>query len=199
VSIESKQFVTAEHYALRIECEIGWMAMARADHEGAIADRLRPEILAAANINPHTRLATDYLNHFNNVVMLLELVPDMPDMAEDVLVWVPATYEEYFRASHFRERDLAVAAYQAADRAIRDEFDAAITHLDCVMAEAMQLIERDPTEPATAHRIRDIVNDRLKPGIAAASAIVNGAPVHASPAHDAGESEAQAAVDELFP
>ncbi len=173
--------------------------MARADHDAALADRLRPDVLAAANINPNSRLATDYLNHFNNVVMLLELVPDMPDMADDVLGWTPASYEDYFRASHFRERDLAVAAYHAADRAIRDEFDAAITHLDCVMAEAMQLIEGDPTEPATAHRIRVIVNDRLKPGIAAASAIVNGAPLHASPIHDPGESEAQAAVDELFP
>ena len=80
-----------------------------------------------------------------------------------------------------------------------DEFDAAITHLDCVMAEAMQLIERDPTEAVVAQRIRDIVNDRLKPGIAAASAIVNGAPLLTSPMHEAGESEAQAAVDELFP
>lgn len=173
--------------------------MARAELEGAIADRLRPDVLAAANINPHTRLATDYLNHFNNVVMVLELVPDMPDMAEEVLGWAPASYEEYFRASHFRERDLAVAAYHAADHGIRDEFDAAITHLDCVMAEAMQLIERDPTEAVVAQRIRDIVNDRLKPGIAAASAIVNGAPLLTSPMHEAGESEAQAAVDELFP
>ena len=173
--------------------------MARAELEGAIADRLRPDVLAAANINPHTRLATDYLNHFNNVVMVLELVPDMPDMAEEVLGWAPASYEEYFHASHFRERELAVAAYRAADRGIRDEFDSAITHLDCVMAEAMQLIERDPTEAAVAQRIRDIVNDRLKPGIAAASAIVNGAPLLTSPMHEAGESEAQAAVDELFP
>lgn len=174
--------------------------MARAEHGAALADRLRPDVLAAANINPHTRLATDYLNHFNNVVMLLELVPDMPDMAEDVRGWAPATYEDYFHASHFRERDLAVAAYRAADAAIRDDFDRAITHLDCVMAEALQLIETgDPTDPAVAHRIRGIVNDRLKPGISAASGIVNGAPLLSSPIHDPGESEAQAAVDELFP
>ena len=174
--------------------------MARADHDAALADRLRPDVLAAANINPNTRLATDYLNHFNNVVMLLELVPDMPDMAEDVRGWAPATYEDYFRGSHFRERDLAIAAYHAADPTVRGDFDAAVTHLDCAMAEALQLIEQgDPTDPAVAHRLRDIVNDRLKPGIAAAGGIVNGAPIVVSALHEAGESEAQAAVDELFP
>ena len=31
-------------------------------------------------INSQTLLATDYLNHFNEVVMLLEMIPDMPDM-----------------------------------------------------------------------------------------------------------------------
>ena len=174
--------------------------MGRVDQDAALADRLRPDVLAAANINPHTRLATDYLNHFNNVVMLLELVPDMPDMADEVLTWTPASYEAYFHASHFRERDLAIAAYHAADPAIRDEFDAAITHLDCTMAEAMQLVEtNDPADPVIGHRIRDILDGRLKPGIAAASGIVNGAPVLHSPIHDPGESEAQAAVDELFP
>jgi len=175
------------------------MAMARGTLEEALADRLRPEVLAAANINPVTRLATDYLNHFNDVVMLLELVPDMPEMAEDVRGWAPVGYEDYFRASHFRERDLAIAAYRAADPMIRAEFDATITHLDCAMAEALELVERqDPTDPRVALRLRDLVGDRLKAGIAAASGIVNGAPTPHMPDHD-GESEAQAAVDELFP
>lgn len=44
----------------------------------AWAERLR-----VANINPRTGLATDYLNHFNEAVMLLEMIPDMPECAED--------------------------------------------------------------------------------------------------------------------
>lgn len=43
----------------------------------AWAERLR-----VANINPRTGLATDYLNHFNEAVMLLEMVPDMPECAK---------------------------------------------------------------------------------------------------------------------
>ena len=174
--------------------------MARAELEGAIADRLRPDVLAAANINPHTRLATDYLNHFNNVVMVLELVPDMPDCAEDVIGWSPIAYDEYFRKSHFRERDLAIAAWKAADPAVRADFDAAITHLDCAMAEAIDLVSRfDGTDPAATERLRHFVGDRLKPLIASASGIVNGTPTSLSPILDTAESDAQAAVDELFP
>src|SRR6516225_7897250 len=45
--------------------------------------------LRAANINPRTGLATDYLNHFNQAVMLLDMIPDMPECAEDFLQWQP--------------------------------------------------------------------------------------------------------------
>ncbi|MBV5262572.1 hypothetical protein [Pinisolibacter aquiterrae] len=175
--------------------------MARATREEASQDRLSPEVLAAANINPNTRLATDYLNHFNDVVMMLELVPDMPDCAEDVVGWTPLAYEDYFRNSHFRERDLAVLAWKAADPAIRSEFEATITHLDCAMAEAIALVDGwDGRDPAGGHRLRAFVGDRLKPLIATASGIINGPPsMHAAPAADSLESEAQAAVDELFP
>ena len=43
------------------------------------------ERLQGTNINTSKLLATDYLNHFNEVIMLIEMVPDMPDIIEDVL------------------------------------------------------------------------------------------------------------------
>src|ERR1700753_2938344 len=79
--------------------------------------------LAAANINPKTGLATDYLNHFNEAIMLLEMIPDMPDCFEDFLGWQPLSYSEHFTASHFRARHLAIAAYEKAEPAVRAEFD----------------------------------------------------------------------------
>src|SRR5258707_12820208 len=79
--------------------------------------------LRAANINPRTGLATDYLNHFNEAIMLLEMIPDMPDCAEDFLGWQPLSYHEHFTASNFKARELAISAYDAADPAVRQEFD----------------------------------------------------------------------------
>ena len=58
--------------------------------------------LRAANINPRTGLATDYLNHFNEAIMLLEMIPDMPECAEDFLGWRPLSYREHFMASQFQ-------------------------------------------------------------------------------------------------
>src|SRR3954467_5562004 len=78
--------------------------------------------LRAANINPRTGLATDYLNHFNEAIMLLEMIPDMPECAEEFVDWRPLSYREHFAASTFRARELAIAAYDAADPVVRGEF-----------------------------------------------------------------------------
>src|ERR1700761_6736671 len=83
----------------------------------------RAALLRAANINPRTGLATDYLNLFNEAVMLLEMIPDMPECAEDFLAWRPLSYAEHFTATNFRARDLVIEAYETTDTRIRAEFD----------------------------------------------------------------------------
>src|ERR1700740_1106175 len=84
-------------------------------HLTGLDEAARAATLKAANINPRTGLATDYLNHFNEAIMLLEMIPDMPECAADFLSWRPLSYAEHFTASHFRARDLAIAAYDSAD------------------------------------------------------------------------------------
>src|ERR1051325_9790530 len=101
---------------------------ARSDHappprSPALDPAARAAELKAANINPQTGLATDYLNHFNEAIMLLEMIPDMPECADDFLQWRPLSYAEHFIASNFKARDLAISAYEAADPEIRAEFD----------------------------------------------------------------------------
>src|SRR3546814_1723486 len=36
-------------------------------------------LVRGKNINQNTLLATDYLNHFNEIIMLLEMLPSMPE------------------------------------------------------------------------------------------------------------------------
>src|SRR4051812_49925783 len=91
--------------------------------EAEAGSAARAAELQAANINPKTGLATDYLNHFNEAIMLLEMIPDVPECAEDFLDWQPLSYPEHFMASHFKARDLAISAYNSADPAVREEFD----------------------------------------------------------------------------
>ncbi|MCX7320295.1 MAG: hypothetical protein NT113_12670, partial [Hyphomicrobiales bacterium] len=106
------------------------MALQPAQHDWESAGTGLPasaELLAAANINPRTGLATDYLNHFNEAIMLLELIPDMPDCYELFLEWQPLSYAEHFIKSNFKGRDLAIAAYEAAPATVRTDFDATVT------------------------------------------------------------------------
>src|SRR6202795_2514444 len=108
--------------------------------------RARAAELQAANINPRTGLATDYLNHFNEAIMLLEMVPDMPECAEDFLGWQPLSYAEHFTASNFKARDLAIDAYNTADIRVRTEFDnvtSAITSILAAVGAAMREATQD--------------------------------------------------------
>src|SRR3954449_3832442 len=139
-----------------------------APEAAAWAERLR-----VANINPRTGLATDYLNHFNEAVMLLEMIPDMPECAEDFLGWHPLTYREHFMASHFKARELAIEAYDSADAIIRAEFDnitTAMTSILTAVGEAMRAARQDTTRATLAEQATGWV----KPLVALAGGIING-------------------------
>src|SRR5438477_5406292 len=94
-----------------------------ASNRGRETKAVRVAALLAANINPQTGLATDYLNHFNEAIMLLEMIPAMPECAGDFLSWHPLSYAEHFIASNFKGRDLAISAYNEAPKQIRIPFD----------------------------------------------------------------------------
>lgn len=109
-----------------------------------------PEQLSQANLCPRTGLATDYLNHFNEVAMLIGLLPDMPEAADDVLAWRPCAYLEHFNRSGFRARDLAVAAYHAADPGVLAGFEAERAVVEGLILEAQRRLCEDQEFGAAA-------------------------------------------------
>jgi hypothetical protein len=135
---------------------------------------LSPAALAAANINPVTRLATDYLNHFNEAIMLLEMIPDMPDCADDFLVWEPLSYPDHFRHSNFKGRDLAIAAYDAADPDIRARFDGLCDTLTSILT-AIRDAMSEATQASTRVRLAQQATGWLKPLVIQAGGVINGA------------------------
>ena len=86
---------------------------------------------------PTTGLATDYLNVFNEAIMLFGLLPDMPDMIDELLVWQPLSYEQHFARSGFQAKDLAILAYQNCDPALKAPFDALSDEICNMMARAI--------------------------------------------------------------
>jgi hypothetical protein len=136
--------------------------------DGARAARLK-----AANINPRTGLATDYLNHFNEAIMLLEMIPDMPECAEDFLHWQPLSYAEHFTASNFKARDLAIEAYEGADASIRAEFDGLTTAMTSILT-AVSTAMRDVQQDKTRATLAEQATGWVKPLVALAGGIING-------------------------
>ncbi|MBI5260701.1 MAG: hypothetical protein HY852_02645 [Bradyrhizobium sp.] len=138
-----------------------------------LAPEARAARLRAANINPRTGLATDYLNHFNEAIMLLEMVPDMPEVVEDFLVWHPLSYPEHFHATNFKARDLVCEAYEAADPDIRAQFD----HLTDTMTSILTAVGtamRDAQQDKTRAKLAVQASQWVKPLISAAGGVING-------------------------
>ena len=130
--------------------------------------------LRAANINPRTGLATDYLNHFNEAIMLLEMIPDMPECVEDFLGWQPLSYCEHFTASNFKGRDLAIQAYGSADAGIRAEFDDVTTAMTSILT-AVGTAMREARQDKTRATLAEQATVWVKPLVAQAGGIINGA------------------------
>ena len=106
--------------------------------------------LVGSNVNEQTLLATDYLNHFNEVVMLIEMIPDMPECLEDALEWQPKSYQQHFRDSTLSEGELAAEAYERAPSCYRVPFDETVRQLNGLIERSLgsiaKAIEADESE-----------------------------------------------------
>jgi hypothetical protein len=134
-------------------------------------------------INPVTGLSTDYLNHFTEAVMALEMAGDMPECLADLRAWQPKSYVEHFAASHFRDRDAVIRAYRAADPAVRAAFDAVAETLNIVLAVRRDAVLANAAAPSL---------DDVRSMLARMAALINGT------AEADGQPSAQAEIDAMF-
>jgi len=170
--------------------------MKQADFDSPAAEGMsnaaRAAALRAANINPKTGLATDYLNHFNEAIMLLEMIPAMPECAEDFLNWRPLSYAEHFIASNFKGRDLAISAYNDAPAHIRAPFDEACDTMTTILTAVRDAVESS-RQDVTKMKLAEKAVGWLKPLVADAGGMING--VSAAEADDV---EPQSDVDMIM-
>lgn len=104
-------------------------------------------LVVDTNVNDDTFLATDYLNHFNEIVMLLEMIPDMPDILEDAREWRPKTYDQHFLDSGLSDSAITIEAYQNAPAEFREPFDETIERMNTVVTESIKNIEAAIASP----------------------------------------------------
>src|SRR5467141_888260 len=90
--------------------------------ERTMYDEYRARV-AGTTIDGGTLLSTDYFNTFNEVIMLLGMLPEMPEMIEEIDAWRFRSYAEHFSDSHLPFAALAIEAYAHVPPAIGDRFE----------------------------------------------------------------------------
>lgn len=157
--------------------------------------------IPSTNINESTLLASDYLNHFHELVMLFEAISSEPqDFSDNLLSWRPLTYEEHFAESGFRDKNLAIAAYLRAPSKIRTRFDEAVARLHGEAVTLVAEVAANLTGSAgTLNNTCEQAAQRLRVLIDEANAIANGdtLPDRTDPG-TLGDVGGQAAIDALL-
>jgi hypothetical protein len=100
------------------------------------------ELQSKTLVNPVSGLANDYLNLFNELVMMLEQIPQMPELLEDLCAWRPISYQEYFRKSPLPGRHSALAAYEALSPSFRRRFETFVAELDVIALASVASVRR---------------------------------------------------------
>jgi len=133
-------------------------------------------LVRGKNINETTLLATDYLNHFNEIIMVLEIVPDMPECLEEAQEWAPKSYQDHFRDSAFTDKDLAILAYENAPEAYKAPFDRTVDRMNKLVEQGLREITAK-VEAGDENLLRvavESLSQSLRDRIEEASAIING-------------------------
>jgi hypothetical protein len=161
------------------------------DTQARLAE-LRTQFVGA-NINPYTGLSTDYLNHFNEMVMMLELYSTSPDLKEDILDWKVLSYLDHFEATGFRAKALAVEGYTLARTAVKKQLEVIVAEIETVLLVAQDAVESDKIHGESTLALEE-ATETAEMLIARASALINGL----SHPEDVSADDAQALVDALF-
>jgi|HubBroStandDraft_1064217.scaffolds.fasta_scaffold00037_76 hypothetical protein len=101
------------------------------------------ERVRGTTIDSSTLLSTDYFNLFNEVIMLLGMLPDMPDMLDEVAGWQFKTYAEHFAESGLAFAALAIEAYPHAPAPALVLFELNIEKMRSVIEEAKVVLREE--------------------------------------------------------
>lgn len=140
-------------------------------------------------------LSNDYLNHYSEALMLIELAADDPGMVDVLSEWQPVDYPTYFSQSQLRRAPRALAAYRVLGADARHAFEEVTRAMDRLALTAIRAL-RPPCLCDEARGIAEATAPALRGLIARAAAFLN------SGGRDIdghGEvEEAQAVIDRLI-
>jgi hypothetical protein len=109
---------------------------------GCRAVEIQDQLLQASHlVNPVSGIANDFVNQYNEILLLVENLPVLlPEMIEDLLAWKSRSYEEYFQTSPLAGGHLAIEIYHALDGAFRQRFESQIAKINVLANKAIIVI-----------------------------------------------------------
>ena len=131
------------------------MHRARAHHSTPERPPLRPALQRRANalMNPQTHLAIDYVNTFNEIVMLIEHLPDMPELIHNIKAWEPSSYTDYFSHSPLPDCADVLRAFSKVDNRLRDDFEHIIAELSALADGSVKKVSHCATRPSECSKV----------------------------------------------
>jgi len=93
-------------------------------------------------------LASDYLNHFNQIVMIIELLEQQPELAEDIRQWRPLSFIEHFESARRARGGRFLYAGGALNPVARRAFNAVVGGLESLAKEAIKICGPAPLDTA---------------------------------------------------
>jgi hypothetical protein len=92
-------------------------------------------------VNPVSGIAHDFLNQYNEVLLLVENLPVLlPEMIDDLLAWKPKIYHEYFASSPLPGSAAAIKLYYKLGDSFRRKFETQIAKLNKIAFNAISVI-----------------------------------------------------------
>lgn len=142
------------------------------------------------NIDTRSLLSTDYFNHFSSVIMLLGMLPEMPELLDEIDAWAFISYIDHFKQSGLDFAPLAIECYDYVPPKLRTKFERKVEEISNFV-EISRLGLRQLLDTGDKERFAELARRTsrdMQAMVDAGGAIVHG--------HD--DSLDQSSVDELF-
>lgn len=158
-----------------------------------------PETIPASKTSAdelaRAHLSNDYLNHYSEVMMLIEMAEMDPEIARELSAWRPQSYPDYFAASRLRRAPDALAGYEALAPDRREAFEAIVDAMDRLALTAITALE-PPCETAEAALVAKVTLPAFRGLIDSAATFLNSGGRQLS--RDGRVEAAQAVIDRLM-
>jgi hypothetical protein len=134
---------------------------------------------AAQLVNPKSGIANDFLNHFNEILLLIENLPLLlPEMVDELLQWRAKTYREYFQNSNLPGSGAALEIYANLEAEFRRDFEMMVARLNLMALEDIHYIRehRGPNgeiNPDEVSEFCETAAAEFRTGLEAAANMVN--------------------------